>query len=212
MKPSEALANVGVLPARRLKLGDGAIRLPLPRGANAAAAIAAARASPGVVDAWSTEAWLAIEFAEGAPPRVPEDLDAALASPATDGAAREHAIDVVYDGVDLEDVARAVGLEPSRVAELHSRAEYTVLFVGFLPGFGYLGGVPPELEVPRLPSPRVRVPKNAVAIGGPYAGVYPFESPGGWRILGTARGVALFNPDRGALLRAGDRVRFRRVG
>jgi KipI family sensor histidine kinase inhibitor len=118
-------------------------------------------------------------------------------------------IDVRYDGPDLDEVAKLSGLESREVAARHSRAEYTVLFLGFRPGFAYLGGLPRELEVPRLAEPRVRVPKNAVAIAGPYAGVYPFDGPGGWRILGTAIGVTLFDASRGALLRPGDRVRFR---
>ena len=192
------------------KLGDGALRLPLPPNASPRAALAIARRWPGVADAWVTDAWLAVEIAEDAPAQIdPARLAELDAPPPALDAPREHVLDVRYDGPDLAEVARAAGMSEARLVETHSRAEYTVLFLGFLPGFAYLGGLPRELEVPRLATPRVRVPKNSVAIGGPYAGVYPFESPGGWRILGTALNVELFGAERGALLSPGDRVRFR---
>jgi KipI family sensor histidine kinase inhibitor len=162
-----------------------------------------------VVDASLTEEWLAAYFADGAAPRVDEDIVASLGE-IEDEASRPRSFDIAvrYDGEDLAEVARACNLSVERVRELHAGAEYTVLFLGFMPGFAYLGGLPRELEVPRLPSPRVRVPRNAVAVAGRYAGIYPFESPGGWRLLGTAVGdAALFGPE-GALLRAGDHVRF----
>ncbi|HEY1960227.1 MAG TPA: carboxyltransferase domain-containing protein [Polyangiaceae bacterium] len=188
-----------------MNLGDGAIRVPLPPNVSPRAALAAARRWPGVVDAWLTDAWLAVEFESHGPP----EIDLANLGDVLAPAPREHLIEVRYDGPDLADVARAAGLDPAEVVALHSRAEYTVLFLGFLPGFAYLGGLPRELAMPRLATPRVRVPKNAVAIGGAYAGVYPFESPGGWRIVGSARDVDLFDAERGALLAPGDRVRFR---
>lgn len=193
------------------RLGTRAWRLPRPQGKSAAALLAAARAWPGVVDAWLTEAWLAVETAQPEPDAgwAPRLAELAALPAAESQAGREHTLDVRYDGPDLADVARARGMTPDRVVALHTGVLYTVLFVGFLPGFAYLAGLPRELESERLPSPRPRVPKNAVAIGGPYSGVYPLESPGGWRLLGTARGVELFDPARGALLHAGDRVRFR---
>jgi allophanate hydrolase subunit 1 len=192
-----------------VRLGDRAVRVPMPRGKSAGAVLAAARALPGVVDAWVTEAWLAVEHDGDFDESRLAALDAAPDEAPIPS--REHAFAVRYDGADLADVARACGLAPERVVALHTGAVYTVLFVGFLPGFAYLAGLPHELEVERLPSPRQRVPKNAVAIAGPYAGVYPFESPGGWRLLGTAEGAELFDRERGALLRPGDRVRFREV-
>jgi KipI family sensor histidine kinase inhibitor len=112
-------------------------------------------------------------------------------------------------GPDLNDVARHTGLAPERVVELHAAAEYLVYFLGFAPGFAYLGGLPPELATPRLGAPRKRVPAGSVAIGGNQTGVYPIDSPGGWRIIGhTAR--KLFDPEAAdpVLLRMGDRVRF----
>lgn len=190
------------------KLGDAAVRIPRPRGKSGAAIARAVRAWPGVVDVALTECWIGVVFAN-APNVTPDDIAALDAIAAVETNERIVEIAVRYDGPDLADVAHLSGLDASEVALRHSRAEYTVLFLGFRPGFAYLGGLPSELEVPRLAEPRARVPKNAVAIAGPYAGVYPFESPGGWRILGTAQGVTLFDPARGALLRPGDRVRFR---
>jgi KipI family sensor histidine kinase inhibitor len=113
------------------------------------------------------------------------------------------------DGPDLEDVARLHGLSPDDVVRLHRGAEYRVAFLGFSPGFPYLVGLPEALSTPRLPRPRVRVPAGSVAIAGRQAGVYPQETPGGWRILGRTP-LHLFDPAREppSLLSSGDRVRF----
>ena len=118
-------------------------------------------------------------------------------------------IPVRYDGPDLDDVARHTGLDPRRIIELHASAEYLVYFLGFSPGFPYLGGMPAELATPRLAAPRKRVPAGSVAIGGSQTGVYPIESPGGWRLIGRTE-LRLFDPtaEPPALLRMGDRVRF----
>lgn len=112
-------------------------------------------------------------------------------------------------GPDLPDVARHTGLSPERVIELHSRAGYLVYFLGFAPGFAYLGGLPPELATPRLSAPRKRTPPGSVAIGGNQTGVYPIDSPGGWRIIGHTD-AKLFDPaaTEPVLLRMGDRLRF----
>ena len=112
-------------------------------------------------------------------------------------------------GPDLNDVAGLHGLSVRAVIELHSSATYIVYFLGFVPGFAYLGGLPEGLETPRLPTPRRRVPRGSVGIAGKQAGVYPFATPGGWRLLGRTP-VAMFQPDRQhmSLLSLGDRVRF----
>jgi KipI family sensor histidine kinase inhibitor len=112
-------------------------------------------------------------------------------------------------GPDLPDVARHTGLAPERVVELHSGAQYLVYFLGFAPGFAYLGGLPSELATPRLPAPRKHVPAGSVAIGGNQTGVYPIVSPGGWRIIGHTD-AKLFDPSAAepVLLRMGDRLRF----
>ena len=112
-------------------------------------------------------------------------------------------------GPDLAEIAAHTGLTPQEVVRLHSDAEYTVFFIGFQPGFAYLGGMPEKLTTPRRASPRQAVPAGAVAIGGAQTGVYPKTSPGGWQILGHTD-VVLFDPDREepSLWMPGDRVKF----
>lgn len=116
------------------------------------------------------------------------------------------------DGPDLEAVAEAAGLSPSAVIGAHSSGDYRVLFLGFAPGFGYLGPLPEALVLPRRPSPRVRVPAGSVAIAGPHAAIYPIESPGGWHLIGRTA-IRLWDPDRDppALLEPGRLVRFVQV-
>ncbi|MGO1050663.1 5-oxoprolinase subunit PxpB [Crossiella sp. CA198] len=122
---------------------------------------------------------------------------------------RDVLLPVVYDGPDLELVARTAGLSTAEVVELHTGATYTVAFCGFAPGFGYLTGLPEPLRQPRLDSPRERVPAGSVGLAGEYTGAYPRASPGGWRLIGRTA-VTLFDVDRDppALLAPGDRVRF----
>jgi KipI family sensor histidine kinase inhibitor len=112
-------------------------------------------------------------------------------------------------GPDLDDVARHTGLSSERVVELHSAADYLVYFLGFAPGFAYLGGLPPELTTPRISAPRKHVAAGSVGIGGNQTGVYPIVSPGGWRLIGRTS-VKLFDPAAAepVLLRMGDRLRF----
>ena len=127
-------------------------------------------------------------------------------------AAREVVLDVRYSGEDLSLVAEDAGLSVDQVVTLHTGAVYTVAFTGFAPGFGYLAGLPSELQQPRLASPRTRVPAGAVAIADEYTGVYPRESPGGWRLIGHTE-TTLFDPSaaKPALFTPGLRVRFRSV-
>jgi KipI family sensor histidine kinase inhibitor len=147
----------------------------------------------------------------GDPPetdRLSAVADAALAGSAGPRG-RSVEIPVRYDGPDLTEVARLTGLSPEDVVSRHSGAVYDVSFLGFQPGFGYLLGLDERLVVPRLDEPRTRVPAGTVAIAGPYSGVYPRESPGGWRLLGGTSTV-LFDAGRvpPALLAPGDRVTF----
>lgn len=125
---------------------------------------------------------------------------------------REHRFEVSYggeDGPDLPLLARELGLREAEVVARHAGTLYTVGLVGFSPGFGYLLGLPRELERPRLASPRPRVPAGSVAIAGPFSAVYPRATPGGWRLLGRTE-ATLFDPAAvpPARLAAGDRVRF----
>ena len=112
-------------------------------------------------------------------------------------------------GPDLDEVAEMHGMTPERVIELHTSATYLVYFLGFVPGFAYLGELARELVTPRLPSPRRKVPVGSVGIAGNQTGVYPFETPGGWRLLGRTP-LAMFRTDRDglSLLSIGDRVKF----
>lgn len=115
-------------------------------------------------------------------------------------------------GPDLESAARELGLTPDELARRHADAEYTVAMIGFAPGFPYLLGLDPALALPRLATPRTHVPAGSVGIGGAQTGVYPRESPGGWRLIGRTP-LRLFDPLREppALLAPGDRVRFRAI-
>ena len=127
-------------------------------------------------------------------------------------APRQVEVPVCYGGEfgpDLEDVASVHGMTPGRVVELHTSATYLVFFLGFVPGFAYLGELPEELVTPRLPTPRKKVPAGSVGIAGNQTGVYPFETPGGWRLLGRTP-LSIFRTERKdlSLLSIGDRVRF----
>jgi len=118
-------------------------------------------------------------------------------------------IPVHYDGPDLGDVAAHHGITEQRVIELHSSALYTVYFLGFVPGFAYMGGLPEEIATPRRQSPRRQVPAGSVGIAGTQTGVYPFATPGGWQLIGRTS-LEMFRPDRPEmnLLSIGDQVRF----
>ena len=125
---------------------------------------------------------------------------------------RQVEIPVCYGGEhgpDLIEVASMLGITPERVIELHSSVTYLVYFLGFVPGFAYLGELPQALVTSRLATPRRRVPAGSVGIAGRQTGVYPFATPGGWRLLGRTP-ISLFQPDRDELsaLSIGDRARF----
>jgi len=121
-------------------------------------------------------------------------------------------IPVVYGtaaGPDLGEVARHAGLTEKQVVELHASVDYVVWFLGFQPGFPYLGGLPEQLATPRRDEPRLLVPAGSVGIGGAQTGIYPLATPGGWQLIGHTP-LPLFDPDRDepVLLRPGDTVRF----
>ena len=113
---------------------------------------------------------------------------------------------------DLADIAALHGLEPAEVVRIHCAGEYRVHFLGFSPGFPYMGGLSERIATPRLATPRTRVPAGSVAIAGLQTGIYPMSSPGGWRILGRTP-LRLFRPEASPPvgIEMGDIVRFRRI-
>lgn len=114
---------------------------------------------------------------------------------------------------DLPRLAEAKGLTPDGVIQHLLAATLRVYMIGFQPGFPYMGGVPAELHMPRLPAPRQKVPAQSVAVAGEMCSVYPWESPGGWNLLGRTP-VVLFDlrhTDQPAMLAAGDEVRWHAV-
>ncbi len=144
-------------------------------------------------------------------------LTAAWESPAqVQARPREIEIPVHYGGEfgpDLADVAAHAGLDAEEVVKRHAQGEYVVFFLGFQPGFAYLGGLDASLHTPRRAAPRIEVPAGAVGIGGAQTGIYPAASPGGWQLIGRTD-VKLFDPARTppTLLQPGDRVRFTVAG
>ena len=122
-------------------------------------------------------------------------------------------IAVRYTGPDLEEVAELTGLTPREVVRAHTAQAWTVGFCGFAPGFSYLVGGDPRLQVPRRAEPRTSVPAGAVGLAGSFSGVYPRSSPGGWQIIGETDAV-LWDVERRppALLQPGSRVVFVDVG
>ncbi len=121
-------------------------------------------------------------------------------------------VPVSYDiefGIDLNDIAKSKNLTVDEIIHLHCKAEYVIYFIGFLPGFLYLGGLPEAIHVPRKSTPRLRIKKGAVGIGGKQTGIYPFESPGGWNIIGNCP-IPLFNSNSNppCFANAGDHLRF----
>ncbi|MEU1517798.1 allophanate hydrolase subunit 1 [Streptomyces sp. NPDC005811] len=143
------------------------------------------------------------------PVRLASELTAAEIPPAPPRTAEVIELPVRYDGPDLADVAAHWGVPAREVARIHAATEFRVAFCGFAPGFGYLTGLPPGHDVPRRATPRTAVPAGSVALAGPYTGVYPRASPGGWQLIGSTD-VVLWDHARvpAALLAPGTRVRF----
>jgi len=135
-----------------------------------------------------------------------KNLDASTTRPPT----RSHEVPTVYDGEDLDDVARLAGVTKKNVIRLHSGTEYLVYVVGFTPGFAYMGMTDQKLALGRRNSPRTRVPAGAVAIAMGQTGIYPQSTPGGWHLLGRAEHRTMFDihSDPPSRFLPGDRVRF----
>ncbi len=196
---------------RVLPAGPGALMVEVASTAEAAALYAAARAADlhatdvvpaartvlfdGVPDRSLLEAWLRSV-----------DLSAADRPVAPGGVVE---LPTTYDGADLDDVARLWDMTPAEAVAVHTGTVFVVAFCGFSPGFAYCTGLPEELSVPRLDSPRPRVPAGSVGLAGEFTGVYPRSSPGGWRLLGRTD-AALWDAEaeQPALLSPGTQVRF----
>jgi inhibitor of KinA len=115
-------------------------------------------------------------------------------------------------GADLQELAKFHKLKPAQIIRLHSSQTYLAYFLGFAPGFAYLGDVPEEIATPRLETPRTIVPAGSVGIAGRQTAVYPFATPGGWRLIGRTP-MRLFRSDRKTMtaISIGDRVKFRAI-
>lgn len=203
--------------------GDDAVLVELADLAAVHALDARLRARPprGVVDVVPAARTVLVRGDARTRPRWSAQVAAVVGDAVHDGpgvvTGRTVEVPTVYDGADLDDVARTVGLSVDEVVARHvagGPGGYRVAFGGFMPGFAYVVGLDPALHVPRLPSPRTRVPAGSVAVAGDLTAVYPAATPGGWRLLGRTR-LAMFDAARGtadaALLHAGDAVRFVRV-
>jgi KipI family sensor histidine kinase inhibitor len=121
-------------------------------------------------------------------------------------------VPTTYDGDDLDQVARLWDMSSDEVVATHTSTDFVVAFCGFAPGFAYCSGLPDDLAVPRLESPRTKVPAGSVGLAGTYTGVYPTSSPGGWQLVGRTD-LVLWDVDRDppATLVPGTRVRFTEV-
>jgi KipI family sensor histidine kinase inhibitor len=180
----------------RLRTGPGWVRDVVPAYASLALFF-----DPGQVTASEAARWLLQQMLS-----MLAEEDAPLP------ASRLVEIPVAYGGdagPDLLESAAELGMTPDELVRRHAAGEYTVAMIGFAPGFPYLLGLDPALALPRLATPRLRVPAGSVGIGGAQTGVYPRESPGGWRLLGRTP-LTLFDAGREppSLLAPGDRVRF----
>lgn len=193
------------------RCGERALLVESPELAPDAFARLVQRADlPGLVDVVPGAATVLLRFAGSPPPA--SAIDAALAAVAEEPAApagEPVVVPVDYSGEDLAAVAELSGLSVAEVVERHSAAVYRVAFVGFSPGFAYLGGGDPLLTVPRRATPRPAVPAGSVALASTFCGIYPRRSPGGWQLIGRTT-LEVWDPRRDppALLVAGAAVRF----
>ncbi|MEU0031674.1 5-oxoprolinase subunit PxpB [Streptomyces sp. NPDC006335] len=201
---------------RALPVGDGALLVEVSSGEEAQALHAelVRRRAEGSLSVREIVPAARTVLLDGLadPARLAAELTAAEVPPAPPRTREAIELPVRYDGPDLVDVAALWGVSPEEVARVHSGTEFTVAFCGFAPGFGYLTGLPARYDVPRRATPRTAVPAGSVGLAGPYTGVYPRSSPGGWQLIGTTDAV-LWDHTRvpAALLSPGTRVRFVRA-
>jgi inhibitor of KinA len=179
----------------------------------------AARPLPGMVETLPTFRSLLVSFdPRHTDPRALRDAIAGIIGEMSDEPlpSRRWTIPVCYDpefGLDIAEVAGLSGMTPAQVVECQASVGYYVYMVGFLPGYAYLGDTPEPLRLPRRPSPRTRVPPGSLAIATGFASIYPFESPGGWHIIGRSP-VRFFDTAAAepALLAPGDEICFEPIG
>ena len=179
------------------------------------------RPPPGLLEATPGFTTLLLEFEPGSRPD-PKVLAVTLESVARSAKSdpappRSIELPVVYDGPDLERIAKTSRLTVDKVIRLHAEVTYRVHLLGFAPGFPYLAGLHRKLHTPRLDTPRPTVPAGSVAIGGEHTGVYPLATAGGWNLIGRTVFRAI-NPAAARIgdpaaffFRPGDAVRFVRV-
>ncbi|WP_306956180.1 allophanate hydrolase subunit 1 [Streptomyces sp. B4I13] len=198
---------------RILSVGDDALLVEMASGAEAEALHAelVRRRAAGLLGAREIVPAARTVLLEGLtdPGRVASELATTHVPPAPPREQDVVEIPTRYDGPDLAEVAAHWGVTAREAARIHAAAEFRVAFCGFAPGFGYLTGLPARYEVPRRATPRTAVPAGSVALAGPYTGVYPRASPGGWQLIGATEAV-LWDHTRvpAALLSPGTRVRF----
>ena len=211
------------MPARFLPAGDHALVVEfgdrVDRALNAEVlrldAVLRAEPPPGIVETVPTFRSLMVHYDPLATSRA--DLEQTIAGfldrrAGADREARRWQVPVCYEGPfapDLEAVARLTGLAPAEIVALHHAPCYHVYMLGFLPGFPYLGDLPEPLRLPRRAEPRLRVPAGSISIATSLTAIYPYESPGGWHLIG-ATPIRFFDAARTppALLTPGDRVQF----
>ncbi|MFF5188944.1 allophanate hydrolase subunit 1 [Streptomyces sp. NPDC000345] len=198
---------------RVLPVGDDALLVEVASGAEAEALHAelVRRRAVGLLTAREIVPAARTVLLDGVddPVRLTSELTATEIPPAAPRTREVVELPVRYDGPDLADVAAHWGVPAREVARIHADTEFRVAFCGFAPGFGYLTGLPSRYDVPRRATPRTAVPAGSVALAGPYTGVYPRSSPGGWQLIGSTD-MVLWDHARvpAALLSPGTRVRF----
>jgi UPF0271 protein len=187
-------------------MGDRATRVDLPAGVSRASLHSRLLGWPGVEDFLVGDRHLLVQHAPGQPPSLLGLFENLLGATMP---GREHVVRVRYDGPDLDEVTQLLGITREELIARHTGTTYDVQLIGFLPGFAYLGPVDALLaRVPRRATPRPRVPALSVGLAAGRTAIYPFASPGGWQLLGTALRFRPFSPEEGPLLKFGDRVRF----
>jgi KipI family sensor histidine kinase inhibitor len=178
--------------------------------ARSAAAAIRASGMPGLVDVVPAARTVLVLGSPELPASRLEAFEAVprLATPAS--APRRHEIRMTADGADLDEIASRSALSTDAFLEAFVQLDFTVGFLGFSPGFAYLYGLPKAFHLPRRGTPRAAVPPGSVALAGPYVGIYPAPTPGGWNLLGrTMRRLFDLRADPPFLFAPGDRVRFR---